>query len=171
MIKQKAFLTLTIVLATTLFSCDKDETPTPDYQAILDSFLEDVDEVQLDTDVQLIDAYLSENSITAQTHESGLRYVIHEAGDGDSPKLSENITVNYEGSLLSNGETFDSGSNVTFPLYRLIASWQLALPLLNEGGSMTIYAPSGLCYGPVTIGSIPANSNLVFTFDLLDITK
>ena len=38
-------------------------------------------------DVALIDEYLSEQGITAQIDESGLRYVILEEGEGNRPTV------------------------------------------------------------------------------------
>ena len=127
-------------------------------------------EEQLAKDIEIIDAYLDENSITANEHESGLRYVMNVEGTGDSPVLVNSVTVTYEGTFL-NGGTFDSNSTgITFPLQNLIESWQIAIPLMKEGGSMTIYAPSGLCYGASgTTNGIPPNANMIFNIDLIEI--
>lgn len=130
-----------------------------------------VNQERLDADIEAIDEYLSENNINAQTHSSGLRYVITEEGDGKSPTLCDNITVTYEGSLLSNGNVFDgTESPVNFPLDRLITGWQIGIPLIETGGSITLYIPSGFGYG--SSGSdqaIPPNANLKFTITLVDV--
>ena len=39
--------------------------------------------------------------------------------------------------------------------------------LIAPGGSITLYLPPSLAYGSTAVGSIPANSILVFTIDLL----
>ena len=62
---------------------------------------------------------------------------------------------------------FDSGNNVQFNLSGLIIGWQEGIPLIAPGGSITLYLPPSLAYGSTAVGSIPANSILVFTIDLL----
>ncbi len=124
---------------------------------------------RVELDGETIDAYLEENGIVAITDESGLRYVIHEQGNGAVPTLANSVTINYEGRFLESGEVFDAGERVTFPLANLIVGWQLGLTLLNVGGSMTLYIPSGFAYGEDGRGSIPPNSILIFDIDLLDV--
>src|SRR6185436_3214559 len=54
--------------------------------------------------IQAIDAYLDANGIVAIEDESGLRYVITQNGTGGTPScLEKNITVTYEGKVLSTG--------------------------------------------------------------------
>lgn len=128
---------------------------------------------QLAVDIEIIDAYLADNNIAAEVHSSGFRYVIHNEGTGGTPNDYDEITVNYEGRFLSSGNVFDSNDDITFQLYSLINAWRFALPLIKEGGSMTIYAPSGLCYGPQGFpqAGIPANANMIFKLDLIEIVE
>lgn len=130
-----------------------------------------VDEAQLKKDIERIDSYLTENEIDAQVHESGIRYVINVAGNGSTAELCDVVSVNYEGRLLSNGEVFDSSdSPVTFPLNQLITGWQIGIPLIQEGGSITLYIPSVYAYGRFGSGDdIPANANLIFDIELVEI--
>ncbi len=130
-----------------------------------------VNQAQLQLDIDEIEAYLSENNIEAQVHESGLRYVINEPGDGNTATLCDQITVRYEGRLMSDGSVFDDsdGKNVAFPLplSRLIIGWQVGIPLIEEGGSITLYVPSSYGYGSRGAGDdIPPNSNLIFEVSL-----
>jgi FKBP-type peptidyl-prolyl cis-trans isomerase len=124
-------------------------------------------EEQLAIDVGIIDDYLAEQNIDATVDPSGLRYVINEPGQGASASINDNITVGYVGKFLENGEVFDQNESVEFPLARLIEAWQIAIPLIQEGGSMTVYAPSGLCYGAATRSGIPANANMIFDLNLI----
>lgn len=130
-----------------------------------------VDEAQLNTDIDRIKQYLTENEIEAQVHETGIRYVINEPGNGSTAELCDVVTVNYEGRLLSNGEIFDSSeSPATFPLSGLITGWQIGIPLIQEGGSITLYIPSVYAYGRFGSGDdIPANANLIFDIELVEI--
>lgn len=130
-------------------------------------------EAQLEKDIAEIEAYLDVNEIPAVEDDSGIFYVIESPGFGSSPTILNNVKITYEGRLFS-GEVFDTTEGdpereggVVFNLGELIAAWQIMLPKLKEGGSMTIYAPSGYCYGRSAIGPLKANSNLIFEIDLL----
>ena len=128
---------------------------------------------QAQIDDEKIVQYLSDNKIKAEKTSSGLYYTIAETGEGASPTLSSAVTVHYKGTLL-NGAEFDSsykrGIPATFPLGGVIKGWQEGIPLLSKGGKGTLYIPSGLAYGPRSMGAkLPANSVLIFDVELIDI--
>ena len=125
---------------------------------------------QFDKDIEIIDRFLSDNSIDAQIDDnSGLRYVIHEQGTGETASSSDSIKVNYEGRIITDGTVFDSGESVDFLLSSLIAGWQIGIPLIQEEGSITLYIPSIYGFGSLQNGSIPPNSVLVFDVELLEV--
>jgi len=124
---------------------------------------------QLQRDIEIIDNFLEANNIDAQEHSSGLRFIIRDPGGGVSPNSSSAVTVNFEGRLLSDGGVFDQADSVTFELQNLIEGWQIGVPLIKEGGSITLYIPSSLGFGPSGITGIPPNSNLIFDIDLLEV--
>ncbi|MEP2771218.1 MAG: FKBP-type peptidyl-prolyl cis-trans isomerase [Fulvivirga sp.] len=130
-----------------------------------------VNQTQLDKDIEAIDNYLSDNNITAEVHDSGLRYVIDSFGNGVQPNLCNAVSVNYKGSLISDGSVFDESNNpVTFPLSNLITGWQIGIPLVNAGGSITLFIPSVYGYGQAGAGNnVPPNANLIFEIDLLQV--
>lgn len=127
-----------------------------------------VNQAQLEADVDSIDAYLSANDIDAEIHPSGLRYVINEQGTGGRPSICDIVVVDYEGRILDTGEVFDSSSSpVQLPVRNLITGWQIGIPLLQTGGTITLYIPSGLAYGSRGAGDrIPPNTNLIFEVQL-----
>ena len=126
----------------------------------------DVDQDQLATDISAIDSYLATNEIKAQEHPTGLRYVIHEQGDGNSVDLCGNIIVDYKGTLF-NGTEFDASTRPTsFTLRYLIEGWKIGVPLIKERGLITLYVPSVYAYGENGTNSIPKNSNLIFEIQL-----
>lgn len=126
--------------------------------------------LQLEKDIETIQTYLDENSIVAQKHESGVFYVINRQGTGVFPDKYSNVTVNYKGNILGETEFFDSNNDTSFSLLGVVVGWQIGIPLISEGGSITLYIPSGYAYGTRgTPGSIPANANLKFQVDLLDV--
>lgn len=120
---------------------------------------------QLQKDITAIDNYLEANNVAnVVEHSSGLRYVVlEEAVDGVSATVENCVTAHYEGALMSNGQVFDDGESISFPLNRVIAGWQIGIPLLQEGDSAVLYIPSGYAYGHVgDKPAIPSNANLIF---------
>ncbi len=156
-----------------LNSCLKTEDP-PSAEERLRSALNGVNKTQLEADLKVIDDSLQRWFITAEKEPNGVRYVVHSSGSGPKPTLTSPITFKYTGKLLSTGEVFDSGTT-TYPLNELIIGWQTTLPLLNEGTNVTLYIPSGYGYGPQVRTDengnvvIPANSNIIFEMELLDV--
>jgi FKBP-type peptidyl-prolyl cis-trans isomerase FkpA len=124
---------------------------------------------QLELQGKEIDAYLEENNIDAEISPDGLRYVIHNEGSGETPEYLDNVTVNYVGKFLPSEDVFDENDNITFQLTSsgLITAWVIGVPLIKEGGSITIYAPAVYCYGPTGRGTIPPNANLIFDITLI----
>lgn len=107
----------------------------------------------------------------AQT-ASGLKYVIATPGEGKSPKATDTVTVHYVGTL-TNGSQFDSsidrGEPIAFPLSGVIPGWTEGLQYMKEGGVAVFYIPSNLAYGPRDLPGIPANSDLIFWVQLLQV--
>lgn len=156
------FFTLGLLFLLTLSGC------LPDASCDIKPSL-NVSQTQLEKDIEAIEAYLTENNIEAEVHKSGIRYVINNQGDGQKPSLCNQVTVSYQGRLLSDGSIFDnSGGAVAFSLNRLILGWQLGIPLLKEGGDITLYIPSVYGYGSSGSGNdIPPHANLIFDVSLV----
>ena len=128
----------------------------------------EVDYAQIDEDIIL--QYITDNNLNAQATGSGLYYVIDNPGNGDTPNINSTVTVAYVGKL-TDGTIFDQSGTVpaTFPLSGVIQGWQEGIPLFNEGGSGTLLIPSALGYGNQAVGSIPANSVLIFDVELINV--
>lgn len=123
---------------------------------------------QLQKDLETIDNYLAANNIMASQDPDGyIRYVVHRDLAGTRPTVDSCVTANYSGKLLSNGQEFDSGENISFPLISVIDGWKVGIPLMGVGDSITLYIPSGLAYGYYGYPpEIPKNANLVFNVGL-----
>jgi FKBP-type peptidyl-prolyl cis-trans isomerase FkpA len=162
----------TVVGAALLTSCFKDDIPSA--EEVLKSNLENVDKTQLEKDLKVIDDSLEQWSIFADQEPNGVRYVINSIGFGPKPTLTSNIYFTYKGMLLKDKSVFDQGTT-SYPLSGLIIGWQTTLPLLPEGTNVTLYIPSGYGYGNYEIKDqdgavkIPANSNLIFNIEILDV--
>ena len=127
-------------------------------------------EKRLSLDIEIIDAYLEEKDSTAEIHESGLRYAIHELGTGSIPASESYVSIAYDVRLLNNdSEVFDSRDSVRFNLMQANQGLQIGIPLIREGGSITLYVPSVYGFQNVFFGSIPPNSNLIYYVELLDV--
>ena len=117
-----------------------------------------------DAEIANLRAYLTSNSITAAEDGRGFFYSITTAGNSNTPKPCNVVTVTYAGRL-TNGTLFDSGT-ITYGLYQLITGWQEGLPLIGVGGKITLYLPPSLAYGASGSGTIPPNANLIFDIEL-----
>ena len=127
-------------------------------------------EEQLAKDIEIINSYLTENGLTANSTASGLRYIITQAGSGAHPGPNSTVTVNYKG-YYTNKEVFDQsdpGSPITYKLSQFIKGWIEGIQLMQKGGKAILLVPSGLAYGPNPTNGIPANAVMIFEIELID---
>ncbi|MBS1512244.1 MAG: FKBP-type peptidyl-prolyl cis-trans isomerase [Bacteroidetes bacterium] len=117
-----------------------------------------------------LQAYINANHPGAIQHSSGLYYEITTPGSGTvTPGVCSTVLVQYIGKL-TDGTVFDSNTTgVSFTLGQLILGWQKGIPLIKKGGIITLYLPPSLGYGANQVGSIPANSILIFNIQLMDV--
>lgn len=144
----------TLLLSVFVISCNKKESDCPQ-----------INIKAPEAEVVALRAYITGNGITATEDPRGFFYKIDNQGTGKKPTVCSGVSVNYAGRL-TNGTQFDAGNNVSFNLSQLIIGWQQGIPLINEGGSITLYLPPSLAYGSNAVGAIPANSILIFTITL-----
>jgi FKBP-type peptidyl-prolyl cis-trans isomerase FkpA/FKBP-type peptidyl-prolyl cis-trans isomerase FklB len=120
------------------------------------------------------DKFLLENRVKEGVivTDSGLQYMVIEMGDGAKPSATDNVTVNYRGTLL-NGEEFDSSyarnQPVTFQLDQVIPGWTEGVQLMPVGSKFKFFIPPNLGYGPAGGGPIGPNATLVFEVELISI--
>jgi FKBP-type peptidyl-prolyl cis-trans isomerase len=106
------------------------------------------------------------------TTASGLQYLVLTPGSGESPKPTDEVTVNYRGTLLD-GTEFDSsykrGQPASFVLGRVIPGWTEGLQLMKPGAKHRLFVPPQLAYDlHVRPGmGIPPGSLLIFDVELL----
>ena len=101
----------------------------------------------------------------------GIYYEILTEGKGPKPAKGSNVTLHYEGKLIT-GEVFDSsyerGAPASFGLNRLIKGWQVAVPNMPEGSKWRIYIPHEMAYGSRGAGAkIKPYSALIFDIELI----
>lgn len=115
----------------------------------------------------------AETPIEFTQTESGLKYRILRASDGQKPSAADQVTVDYAG-WLDDGSEFDSsynrGTPASFPLSGVIPGWTEGLQLVGEGGMIELEIPSELGYGERGApGAIPPNATLHFKVELIKV--
>jgi len=104
------------------------------------------------------------------TTASGLEYQVLTPGSGESPKATDEVTVNYRGTLLD-GTEFDSsykrGQPASFVLGRVIPGWTEGLQLMKPGAKYQLFVPPQLAYDMHARPGIPPGSLLIFEVELL----
>jgi FKBP-type peptidyl-prolyl cis-trans isomerase FkpA len=104
--------------------------------------------------------------------DSGLIYRETKAGEGASPKATDNVKVNYRGTLV-NGIEFDSSYKrnqpAQFPLNGVIPCWTEGVQKMKVGGKAVLVCPSNLAYGDRGRPSIPGGAALIFEIELLEV--
>jgi FKBP-type peptidyl-prolyl cis-trans isomerase len=118
--------------------------------------------------------FLAENGKKTDvvTTASGLQYKVLNAGTGASPKTTDEVTVNYRGTLI-NGTEFDSsykrGQPANFQVNRVIPGWTEALGLMKPGAKWQLFIPPQLAYDLRSAPPIPPGSLLIFEVELLSV--
>jgi FKBP-type peptidyl-prolyl cis-trans isomerase len=98
-------------------------------------------------------------------------------GTGATAEAGDTITVQYVGAL-TDGTVFDASKNhgtqgFTFTLGagQVIQGWDQGIVGMKEGGQRVLVIPASLGYGPQAVGTIPANSTLIFEVELDKVQK
>ncbi|MEM9858803.1 MAG: FKBP-type peptidyl-prolyl cis-trans isomerase [Bacteroidota bacterium] len=123
---------------------------------------------QLRKELLTINDSLTNWQIEAETHSTGIRFIM-ETGTGSRPAFNGIVEVNYEARLFGKSESVDAGRGSVFEISRLIQAWQIMIPEMQEGGSMTIYVPSVFAYGSEGTPTIPPNTNMEFDIELISV--
>lgn len=121
--------------------------------------------------------FLNENKLKPGiiTLPSGLQYEVIVPGAGPKPLATDEVSVNYKGTL-TNGFQFDSsytrGEPTSFVLNQVIPGWTEGLQQMPLGSKYRFFIPYSLAYGERGAGKdIPPYSTLIFEVELLKIGK
>ncbi len=106
------------------------------------------------------------------TTPSGLKYLVHEAGNGPKAEPGKPVSVHYYG-MLMDGTRFDDswsrGQEFQFMLgqRQVIPGWDEGVANLNQGAKATLFIPAALAYGAEGAPpAIPANAELMFYIEV-----
>lgn len=95
-------------------------------------------------------------------------------GTGPEVPAGATITAHYTGALCKNGIIFQSshdfGRAISFGLDQVIKGWTDGVPGMKVGGMRRLIIPAAMAYGSSSPArNIPANSDLVFDIELMEI--
>jgi hypothetical protein len=105
---------------------------------------------------------------------AALRYVEMAIGTGAPALPGRRYTVHYTG-WLKDGTKFDSSRDRKEPFQfvqgrkQVITGWDIGFEGMKVGGKRRLFIPYQLAYGEKGTGSIPANAELTFDVELLEI--
>jgi FKBP-type peptidyl-prolyl cis-trans isomerase FkpA len=99
----------------------------------------------------------------------GITLITERPGTGATPTDTDFAIIKYEGRLAADGTVFDANDNTPLPVGRMIPGFSQGLKRMQVGGKYILRIPSELGYGAEGAGPIPANADLEFTVELLDV--
>ena len=101
---------------------------------------------------------------------------IIDINEGTGPEVPAGVTItaHYTGALCKNGIIFQSshdfGRAISFGLDQVIKGWTDGVPGMKVGGMRRLIIPAAMAYGSSSPArNIPANSDLVFDIELMEI--
>jgi len=145
-----------------------------EYQQNIVALIRGAREVEAAPNHAAATTFLAENGKKkdVMTTASGLQYKVITPGAGESPKPTDQVVVNYRGTLL-NGTEFDAsakhGGPATFAANQVIPGWQEALGLMKPGAKYQLWIPPKLAYDLDSPPAIPPGSLLIFDVELVSI--
>ncbi|MBU2019421.1 MAG: peptidylprolyl isomerase [Bacteroidetes bacterium] len=111
----------------------------------------------------------------AKQSESGLVYIIENAGEAKKASEGDQLTVHYRGTFRTSEKEFDASYNRGQPMsfaykqQRMIAGFEEGMGLIGKGGKVKVFIPYFQAYGPAgRPGAIPPYSDLVFDIEMVD---
>lgn len=99
---------------------------------------------------------------------SGLGYSVLKAATGAKPAATDYVLISYIGYLATTGAAFDQNQSTPMTVDGVIPGFGEGLRQMSPGSIFRICVPAALGYGAAANGPIPANSDLVFQIELLD---
>ena len=138
--------------------------------------LSNAEKARFTSDTTAIENYLKANEIVTEKDSTGVRYIITDPGEGAKPSLFSQVRFQSSGKSLSSSVEFYNGTSEPTDVFdsrvaNFINGIKVGLMKLGVGGKITLYIPSGLAFGPVdnAASSLPANSNVIYEVELLEI--
>ncbi len=113
---------------------------------------------------------------SASTDSNKLQIEDVKVGTGDEAKKGDTVSVNYLGTLASNGRKFDSSYDRNEPIqfklgsHQVIEGWEKGIAGMKVGGKRVLTIPPDQAYGAAGYPPvIPANATLKFEVELVKV--
>ena len=116
----------------------------------------------------------TKNTTMDSVDVKGLKIEDIKVGTGKEVKSGDTVVIHYLGTL-TDGAKFDSSYDRGKPFEtqigtgQVIKGWDLGVVGMKVGGKRRLTIPPELAYGDQAVGSIPANSTLIFEVELIDV--
>ncbi|HKG07666.1 MAG TPA: FKBP-type peptidyl-prolyl cis-trans isomerase [Pedobacter sp.] len=128
---------------------------------------------QADLDDRRIRDFIAAKGLTAaKDDETGVYYVVTNAGAGDAIDMTSTLTLNYTGRLF-NGTGFDSSTDGTYKtsLPEAVAGFEV-VKNFRKGAKVRLLIPSVQGYGTAGNGSaVQPNTNLDFDVEIIEVVN
>ena len=112
---------------------------------------------------------VAQNGFT--TAKSGLQYRIDNPGNSRHPQKGWRVWLEYTGRLDDGtvfGSTDETGNiDIWLGQGQVIKGWEEALPMIGEGGRISLVVPPHLGYGDIDTYEVPRNSTLHFEIKMI----
>ena len=163
-----------------LFSCNSDDKVKPNQlvkhevtQKDINESLEKANRYLLIQEAEQINDYIERHKLNVIQTGTGLRYQIHNQGDGDAIREGDIVTLEYEVRLL-NGDLIYSSKNdgyKTFLVGRggVESGLEEAILKLCEKSVATLIIPAHLAHGLIGDGNkVPPRATLVYRLKVIE---
>ncbi|MBN8577715.1 MAG: FKBP-type peptidyl-prolyl cis-trans isomerase [Cytophagales bacterium] len=120
-------------------------------------------------DTTAIGIYVRSNGIPAYKDVSGVYFHITQAGSGFPPTSTSSVRFGYKLSLLGSTSSVQESASLLENISNLVPGTQIGLSMMLPGSKAVVFIPSGYAYGGSALPGIPANSNLKFELELLEV--
>jgi len=128
-------------------------------------------------EIALLNKYLDtlENrGYDIDTTDMGVYYIVDSVGEGDFPVYGDTCEVKYTGFFID-GTVFDASGDNTFEFElgaeNLISGWNDGMRVINKGAEVFLIIPSELGYGTTGYSTVPPNTTLIFSVEMIDIKQ
>lgn len=149
-----------------------------EYEKELEYYQQLVEDADIEEQRKL-QLFLDTNQVQFTALDNGMFYLPIKQGVGSTAEGGDHIKINYNGYFL-NGKKFESTYEHKQPLEftfgeqgQVIAGFETAISLMNEGAKAKFIIPSRLAFGKTgsSTGIIPPYSTLIYEIEVISLIK
>jgi len=158
----------------------KEETRTSGERAAKAKESEAKNKVLIEQQTKELKEYATKNNIKYVVSPLGVLVEVQNEGTGIKADAGKHAKLMYKGYLV-NGKVFDANMgadakhkdpiDVAVGMHNTIPGFEDAMKYFGKGGKGRLLIPSVLAYGDREVPGMPANSNLIFDIEVVDVTS